>query len=106
MADNQVPLTEREQYIKSIEDKIRKAGRARRFLADENGALVTEYLVNEINTILKRVGGKTYLSDQQGYVYELGALHLAQKMLNMLNGAASTDTETLEKKLTEAKSDA
>lgn len=98
--------TEREIYIQNIENKIRKAGRAKRFLADENGGLVTEYLTNEINIILKRIGGKTFMADQQGYVYELGALHLAQKILNMLNGEANTDTDTLKAKLDEAKSEA
>ena len=95
--------TERELYIQNLEDKIRKAGRARRFLADENGGLVTEYMTNEINIILKRIGGKTFMTDQQGYVYELGALHLAQKILNMLNSEANTNTDSLKEKLEEAK---
>lgn len=98
--------TEREIYIQSIEDKIRKAGRAKKFLADENGGLVTEYLTNEINIILKRIGGTKFVTDQQGYVYELGALHLAQKILNMLNGEANMDVDALKSKLEEANSDA
>lgn len=106
MADSQVQPSEREAYIQNLEDKLRKAGRARRFLDDENGSLVTDYLTEQINIILKRIGGKTYMSDQQGYVYELGALHLAQKILNMLNSEATINTDALKEKIKEAKSEA
>lgn len=96
-------LTERELYIKGLEAKISKAGRAKQFIGSEAGALITELLQEEINAIVKRIGGRKYLDDQKGYAYELGGLHLAQRILNVLNNEARTDTEPLKEKLKEAK---
>lgn len=98
-------MTEREKYIANLEEKLRRAGKARRFLDNEDGTIVTEYLTDQINSIVKSIGGSKYVNDHQGYVYELGQLFMAQKILNMLNGNASTDVESIGNSLEEARND-
>ena len=106
MANNQVQLSERDKYVKNLEEKIRKAGKAKRFLDNEDGSIVTEFLQQEINTLVKDIGGTKYLNDHQGYVYKLGQLNLAQKLLNMLNSNAAVDTMPLAERVKETKEEA
>jgi hypothetical protein len=99
------PKSEREAYIERLEDKLRKAGRAQRFLGHEDGALLTDYLTEQINSIVKSIGGKKYINDHEGYVFETGQLYLAQKLLGFLNTEANTNTEIINNQITEAKQD-
>jgi hypothetical protein len=97
--------TEREKYIANLEDKLRRAGKAKRFTSGEDGELVTDYLITQINGIVKNIGGTKYINDHQAYVYELGQMFMAQKILNMLDANANTDTETINNSLEEARND-
>lgn len=98
-------MTEREKYVAALEEKLRKAGKAKRFVGSEDGALITEYITDQINGIVKSIGGTKYLNDHQGYVYELGQMFRAQKILNMLNGNANVDVESINNSLEEARND-
>lgn len=104
--DNEEPKTERDKYIENLESKLRKAGKAQRFKQSEDGGIITDYLTTQINAIVKNIGGTKYLNDHQGYIYDVGQMAMAQKILTMLNGEASTDTQDLKTKLNDAKTDA
>lgn len=97
--------TERDKYIESLEGKIRKAGRAQRFQQSEDGGIITDYLVQQINAIIKNIGGTKYINDHNTYIYDIGQMAMAQKLLTMLNREASQDTEDLANRLKEAKTD-
>ncbi|HRF70006.1 MAG TPA: hypothetical protein PKV66_01100 [Candidatus Pelethenecus sp.] len=98
-------MTEREKYVAALEEKLRKAGKAKRFVGSEDGEIITDYLITQINGIVKNIGGTKYLNDHQAYVYELGQMFMAQKILNMLDANANTDTETINNSLEEARND-
>ena len=95
--------TEREKYISDLEAKLSKAGKAGRFVGSEDGAIVTEFLQAQINSLVKTIGGKTYLNDHNGYVYDTGQLAMAQKLLNIIN--ATVDVEDINNRLKEAQND-
>jgi hypothetical protein len=97
--------TEREKYEQALEEKLRKAGKAKRFLSDEDGSIVTEWLTTQINATLKEVAGKGLLDKPTEYAYKVGNLHAYQKLLTMLNAEASTNTAEIKDKLNESKSD-
>lgn len=98
-------MTEREKYVAQLEEKLKKAGKAKRFIDSEDGALITEYLTDQINGIVKNIGGTKYLNDHQGYVYDVGQMFMAQKILNMLNSNANIDVEQINNSLEEARND-
>jgi hypothetical protein len=97
--------SERQQYIDKLESKLRKAGRARRFLDHEDGALITDYVTEQINAIVKSIGGKKYINDHEGYVFETGQLYFAQKLLGFINSEANTNVDTINQQIKEAVED-
>lgn len=98
------PPTERDKYIAGLEAKITKIGRAKAFKESDTGKLILELLQEESNAVLKRVAGKTYVKDHDGYIYDLGQLHMATKLITMIGTNASADVETEKAKLDAAKS--
>lgn len=105
MEPNQAQTSERERYINNLESKLRKAGKARRFQDSEDGSIVTEYLTDQINSIIKEIGGTKYLDDFNGYQYKIGQLHMAQKLLNMLNNESNTEVKEIRERLDSARAD-
>lgn len=97
--------TEREKYIENLEAKLSKAGKAQRFKQSEDGGIITDYLVQQINAIVKNIGGTKYINDHNSYIYDVGQMAMAQKLLTMLNGEASQDTEAMAGRLKEARTD-
>jgi hypothetical protein len=97
--------TERDKYITNLEAKLKKAGKARRFLDHEDGSIVTEWVQEQINVLLKQVAGKGLLDKPSEYAYTVGQLHGYQKLLTMLNSEASTDGKELQAKLEAARTD-
>lgn len=97
--------SKRDQYIKTLEQKLQKAGKARRFLDDADGSIVTEWATTQINAIMKGIGGQKYIDDHNGYVRATGELAAYQKLLNMLNSEANTDTEQVKGNLEAARTD-
>jgi hypothetical protein len=95
--------SEREKYIAALEAKLQQAGKAKRFVDSEDGAIVTEYLQAQINNLIKVIGGKTYINDHNAYVYDTGQLAMAQKLLNTIN--STVDVEDINNRLTEARND-
>lgn len=99
------PPTEREKYIAGIEDKLRKAGKAKRFMEGEDGSLVTDWLREQVNGFVKNLGGTKYLDNNNLANYDRGQLAMAQKLLTMLNGHVNANTGELKELLDAAKSD-
>lgn len=95
--------TEREKYIAGLEAKLRKAGKAKRFIGSEDGTIVTEYLQEQINSLIKVIGGKAYIDNHNAYVYDTGQLAMAQKLLNVIN--STVDIDDINNKLEEARND-
>jgi hypothetical protein len=102
---NSEPKTDREKYIENLETKLQKAGKARRFLEQEDGSIVTDWLTQQINVLLKQIAGKAMLDKPSEYAYTVGQLHGYQKLLTMLNSEANTDGKDLQEKLEAAKTD-
>lgn len=105
METNSKP-TERDKYVQQLEEKIRKAGKAKRFMKSEDGSLITDYLTQKINSLVQQIGGTKFINDHEGYVHATGKLVMARELLVMLNKEASTDTDTMVDKVQEAKADA
>lgn len=105
MAEPQVQLSERDRYVQQLEEKLKKAGKARRFLDSEDGGVITDYLTQRINAIVQQIGGTKYINDHEGYVFSTGKLAMARELLVMLNKEASTDTEGIKTKIQETKTD-
>lgn len=101
----QEPKTEREKYIEGLEAKLRKAGKAKRFSGSEDGTIVTDFLTEQINSLVKNLGGTKYLDDPNRANYDRGQLAMAQKILTTINAEATTDTADLQEKLKAAKTD-
>lgn len=97
--------TERDRYVANLEAKLKKAGRARRFLEHEDGALITEYCTTQINSLLKQIGGKALLDKPSEYAYAVGQLQAYQKLLTMLNSEANTNTAEVKSQLQAAQTD-
>lgn len=104
MGDGQ-PQTEREKYIANLEGRIRKAAKAKRFKESEDGGLVTEFLTDQVNGLIKTLGGTKYINDHNMSNYDRGQLAMAQKILTMLNSEAATDTTDMQQKIDLAKTD-
>lgn len=103
--DSNEPKTERQKYIENLEHKLQKAGKAQRFKQSEDGGIITDYLTQQINAIVKNIGGTKYINDHNSYIYDVGQMAMAQKLLTMLNNEASQDTEDMANRLKEAKTD-
>lgn len=97
--------TERDKYIEGLEEKLRKAGRAKRFLDNEDGGLITEWATGQVNRLMKQIAGKALLDKPQEYAYAVGELNSYQKLLTMLNSEASADVEDINSRIKEAKND-
>lgn len=99
------PPTERDKYIDTLKKKLEKAGKAKRFVGSEDGAIITEFLTEQINGFVKTLGGTKYLNDNNQANYDRGQLAMAQKILTMLNNEASADASDLQEKLKAAQTD-
>ena len=88
--------TKRDQFIASKEAELRKA---------EDGSVVLDLLQEQMNGSLKRIGGTTFKDDHAGYLYELGKLHQAQYLQNMLTREASKNVEQMRTIISAAESD-
>jgi len=102
--DNETPKTEREKYVEGLQVKISKAYKAKRFKEADEGKMIIELLQEQSNVIVKRLGGTTHMNDHQSYVYDLGQLHFAQKIINLINVEASKDVTKLQESLDAAES--
>ena len=96
---------ERIKYIEGLQKKLQKAGKARRFMEGEDGAIITKFLTEQINAIVKNIGGKTYLNDINSTNYDRGQLAMAQKLLTILNSEANRNTSKINEQLQAAKND-
>lgn len=97
--------TKRQQFIASKEAEIQKAVKAKRFATSEDGSIVLDLLQEQMNGCLKKIAGIAYKDDHAGYLYELGKLHQAQYLQNMLTREANKDVEQLKVVLDAAKSE-
>jgi hypothetical protein len=96
--------TEREKYIEGLQQKISKAVAAKRFNDSDEGKLIREWAVEQINGVLKQLAGKKFINDHNGYIYATGELAMAQKLLTMLDAEASRNTKEMAENLKAAKS--
>lgn len=97
--------TERQKYIEDLQGKIAKAVTAKRFNESEEGKLIREWASEQINSVVKELGGKKFLNDHNAYIYATGELAMARKLLVMLDREASKDTSELTASLRAAKTD-
>jgi len=96
------PKSEREVYIENLQKKISNAVKKNRFNETDEGKMFREIITEQINLIVKNIGGRKYINDHNSYVFDTGQMFMAQKLLNLLNPEDTTqDTE----KLKAAKSD-
>lgn len=97
--------SEREVYIETLQKKIAKATTAKRFNESDEGKLIREWAAEQINLVIKQLGGKKFINDHNGYIYATGELSMAQKLLAMLDSEANKDTGEMTVRLKEARTD-
>ncbi len=104
MTDTNEP-TERDRYVEALENKLRKAGKARRFLEGEDGSVVIEWATSQINALSKIVLGKQNLDNATENAYNIGQIHALQKLLHTINSDAKTDGAEIQAQIKAAKQD-
>lgn len=95
--------TEREKYIENLQKEISRKVVTKRFKESDEGKMIQDWAVQQINSLVQNIGGKKYINDHSSYVFDTGQMFMAQKLMTMLN--ANTDTTEDAEKLKAAKSD-
>lgn len=105
MANENTEKTEREKYVEDLQGKIAKAVTAKRFNESDEGKLIRTWASEQINAVVRELGGKKFLNDHNAYVYATGELAMARKLLAMLDYESSKDIGELTASLKAAKTD-